>query len=545
MPMTPKAPRHLPVLIVGAGLAGLSAAALLAWRRVPCLLVERRTSTARHPQARGVNPRSLELLRVIPGLEADLVAAGRTQADDLTIIIAESATGREFRTLVKPADINISGVSPVGLCSAGQDRVEPVLLRHASTLGAEVRFSTELAGFTQTARGVAATLRDTSSDETTVVTADYLIAADGNRSRVRRALGIGLHGHGIMSHNMSILFEADLSAVLRGRGIVLYYLQNPDFTGVFVSTDDPNCGQVSVEYDPVRESAADYGPAGATAMVRAALGLPDLAVKILDVMPWAMSSQIANRMAVGRVFLAGDAAHTMPPTDGLGGQTAIQDAADLAWNLALVLRGHTGPALLDTYVAERHPVAEMTVARQTANYVERMRPDRSDLPVDAVEDDYLGVAMGYRYRSAAILDDTADDGGRIESPLRLSGRLGTRLPHRTVSLDGQVISTLDLTGHDFVLIARPDGGAWVTAGRALCRRGMPLTAYRLGVDLAGDIGSVLACSGLGKGGALLVRPDGFIAWRCSGAVGDPASVLGAALSRVLCRGDTVAREDAA
>jgi 2-polyprenyl-6-methoxyphenol hydroxylase-like FAD-dependent oxidoreductase len=527
--------RHVPVLIVGAGLAGLSAATLLAWHGVRCLLVERRASTARHPRARGINPRSLELLRQIPGLEADLAAAGRGGTNDVTIVIAESVTGREFRTLMTPADVSLQALSPAALCTAGQDRVEPILLRHARGLGADIHFSTELVEFTQDASGARATLLEAGTGQTSVVTADYLIAADGNRSRIRSALGIGVHGHGTMSHNMSILFEADLSGVLRGRGFVLYYLQNPDFTGVFVSTDDDNRGQVSVEFDPERERVADYDPDRAARMVRAALGLPDLDVTILDVMAWTMSSKIADRMAEGRVFLAGDAAHTMPPTGGLGGQTAIQDAADLAWKLALVLRRQAGPVMLESYQAERHPVAELTVVRQTANYVERMRPDRSDLPVAGAETDYLSVAMGYRYRSAAIIDDASDDGGRTEDPLHPTGRPGTRRPHRPLELNGRTISTLDLVGHGFVLMCGPEGRAWAEAARALGRQDLPMTIYQLGAELAGDTEGVLASLGLDPDGAVLIRPDGFIAWRQHGAAGDPAAVLGGVLSGVLCR----------
>jgi putative polyketide hydroxylase len=549
MTTSPATPRtghqHVPVLIVGAGLAGLSAAAMLAWHKVPCLLVERRAFTARHPRARGVNLRSMELLRSIPGLETDLATSGRTATDDFTIIIAESVTGREFRTLMTPGNRNTGMLSPAEICTAGQDRVEPILLRHARALGAKARFSTELADFTQDARGVRATLRDTNAGEETTVTADYLIAADGHRSRVRRMLGIGVHGHGAMSHNMSILFEADLSTALRGRGFVLYYLQNPSFTGAFVSTDDANRGQVSVEYDPSRESAADYDPTRAAGMVRAALGLPGLDVNVLDVIPWEMSSQIADRMAMGHVFLTGDAAHTMPPTGGLGGQTAIQDAGDLAWKLALVLQGHAGPALLDTYASERYPVAELTVARQTANYVERMRPDRTDLTGNGAESDCLSVAMGYRYRSAAVLDDAPDDYGMTADPLHPTGRPGTRLAHMLISHEGHTLSTLDLVDRNFVILTGPNGSPWAVAARELAvRQGVPLTAFQFGSDLDGDVDALMACLGISPEGATLIRPDGFIAWRQQGAMPDPARTLSTALSRLLCR-DILVRECAA
>jgi putative polyketide hydroxylase len=531
---------HIPVLIVGAGLAGLTAAMLLAWRGVPSLLVERRASTSRHPRARGLNMRSLELLRGVPGLEAELAAASPFAPDEISIIIAESVTGRVFRTLIAPGDTDSSALSPSPLCMAGQDRVEPILLAHARALGAEIRFSTELTSFGQDGRGVAARLRDAGTGETSYVTADYLIAADGNRSPARRALGIDVHGHGLLSNNMSILFQADLSATSRERAFALYFLRNPDFAGAFVSTDDPDIAVVSCEYDPARESAADFTPERAGPMVRAALGLPRLDVAILDVMAWEMCSQIADRMAVGRVFLAGDAAHTMPPTGGLGGQTAIQDAADLAWKLAAVSRGEADPALLDTYAAERQPVAELTVAHATANYFERLRPDRADSSAASDAPDWLAAAMGYRYFSAAIAREADDDGKPTEDPRHPSGRPGARLAHTRVTRGGREISTLDLVGPGFALIAGPEGVAWTEAARRV-----ELPAFRFGAELGGDASAFLARTGLAADGALLIRPDGFIAARWKRAEREAASELEGALARARGRAAERGRERAA
>jgi putative polyketide hydroxylase len=522
---------HTPVLIVGAGLAGLTAATLLAWRGVPNLLVERRAATARHPRARSVNTRSMELFRGVPGLEADLAAASSFSFQDFSIVVAESVTGRVFRTILAPGEVDPGALSPASLCMAGQDRVEPILLLHARALGADICFSTELVNFSQDAHGVQAVLRDRDTGATTSVTADYMIAADGNRSPVRRALGIGVPGRGVISSNMSILFEADLSAVPRHSALALYFLQNPNFNGAFIGTDDPNIAQVSVEYDPAKESAADYTPERAMAIVRAALGCPDLDVRIIDVMPWEMSSLVADRMALGRVFLAGDAAHTMPPTGGLGGQTAIQDAADLAWKLAAVRRGHADAALLDTYAEERHPVAELTVARQAANYFERMHSGQSDFSEVDELPDWLSVAMGYRYRSAAVQSEALDDGKPTQDPLHPTGLPGTRLAHVIVTRDGREISTLDLVGDDFVLFAGPEGEAWAEAARAA-----KLRAFRFGADLGGRGSAFLAQTGLGADGAVLVRPDGFIAWRAKHATLDPVWSLEAALSCALCRG---------
>src|SRR5262249_42951644 len=155
----------------------------------------------------------------------------------------------------------------------------------------------------------------------------------------------------------------------------------------------------------------------------------------VEAMPWEMSSRVADRFRVGRVFLAGDAAHTMPPTGGLGGQTAIQDGYDLAWKLALVIGGHAGPGLLASYEAERKPIAELTVAAQTAAYAARMRPDRADLTASK-ETDYLGVAFGYRYRSQVIISEQPDDGAPTIDPLHPTGAPGTRAPHVALARAG-------------------------------------------------------------------------------------------------------------
>ncbi len=178
-----------------------------------------------------------------------------------------------------------------------------------------------------------------------------------------------------------------------------------------------------------------------------------------------MAALLADRMSFGRVFLAGDCAHITPPVGGLGGQTAIQDAADLAWKLALVVKGHAAPTLLDTYQIERRPVARIAIARAIANYVERLLPDRQELRIREDEYGLLETAMGYRYRSDAIIADEADDGAAVEDPLRPSGAPGTRLPHVWLRRGEETISSHDLIGRDFMLFAGPEGGDWIEAAR--------------------------------------------------------------------------------
>jgi putative polyketide hydroxylase len=523
------------VLIVGAGYAGLTAAMLLAWRGVSCILVESRASTSRHPKAHGLNRRSMEVLRVVPGLEEDLFNACRAAPNDSTVVIAETVTGRELKRILTKASLDASLLSPAKVCSAGQDRVEPVLLRHARANGADIRFRTTLLKFAQNESGIEAALSDAATGEQIIVRADYLIAADGAGGSIRETLGIDMNGPGALSYAVSILFEADLTAVMRGRGFVLYYLQNPSFTGAFVSCDDPDRGQLNIEYDPSRESVEDFDEARCEELVREALGVSELRVKVLDVMPWQMTALVASHMSKGRVYLAGDAAHIMPPVGGLGGQTAIQDAADLAWKLAYVINGRAGQGLLDTYETERLPVAHIAIARQIANYVERMQPLRADIRLPALEADYLGAAIGYRYRSRAIISDASDDGLATENPLHPSGSPGTRLAHSWLRKNGQITSTHDLVGRQFVLFVGPDGAAWMEAGQAIAQiAGAPLACYRLAVDLIDEAELFLSRGGLESDGAMLVRPDGFIAWRSRRLCADPIEVLDEAFTRICC-----------
>lgn len=528
--------RRVPVLIAGAGYSGLTTALLLSSRGVPCLLVERRRTLSSHPRAHGLNLRSLELLRLVPGLESELQRASRAAPDDNTTIIAETVTGAPIKTLGAPGWSDTRRLSPATMCSAGQDRVEPILLRRARELGAEIHFCTELVSFTQEDDGIRAVLRDTSDGRETTVFVDYLIASDGSGSDIRKSLGVGMVGRDGVSHAVSILFEADLTRAMAGRGFLLCYLRNREFTGAFVSCDDPNRGQLNVEYDPDRESPSDFGLARCEHVVRAALGQPELEVRILDVIPWRMSALLAERMKIGRVFLVGDAAHIMPPVGGLAGQAAIQDAADIAWKLAMAIHGQAGPTLLDTYEAERRPVAQLAIARATENYVERIRGDRAELSDARGRVNYLDVAMSYRYRSSAICLEEPDDGLPADDTLNPSGRPGSRLAHVALIRDGVRISTHDLVGQGLVLLAGPSGATWIAAARRAAEKagGAPLTAFQIGVDLIEAEVSFLTRTAIGPGGALLVRPDGFIAWRSLDEQSDPVAALASAITRALC-----------
>jgi aklavinone 12-hydroxylase len=524
-----------PVLIVGGGLAGLTTALFLAWRGVPALLVERHPGPSFHPRAHRVNERTMELMRHVPGLEQALVDAGPWAIEDFAMVIGMTVTGPEMHrmNLTEEAEAVIdASITPVPVSSAGQDQIEPVLLRFAEDLGADVRFGTELVSFEQDGSGVSAVVRDRASGSEHTVRARYLVAADGHRSGIRDRLGIGTHGVGTLSHNINVTFESDaLPRFMKGKEATLYYLRNPKFTGSYIGTHIPVRGSVSFDYDPAKEPLDGFDETKCLQRVRAAFGVWNLDAKIVEILPWEMASRVADRFRSGRVFLIGDAAHQMTPAGGLGGQTAMQDGYDLAWKLAAVIAGTAGAGLLDTYEDERKPVAEVTVARTVVNYIERLAPHRTDVPRD-VKADNIGVTIGYRYRSDAVLTEEPDDGLPAENPREPTGRPGTRGAHVKLKRDGVPISTIDLTGAGFVLLAGAEGEPWTEAARRL---DAPLTAYRIGGDLVDVEGRWEERYGVSAEGAVLLRPDGYIAWRSVRATAEPEAVLERVLTRVLRR----------
>jgi len=534
IPSSSPADLQTPVLIIGGGLAGLTTALMLAFRGIRPLLVERHATTSTQPRARGINYRTMELLRVA-GLEEELCEAAGGVFRDFEIVVSQTVSSPPFKTILPRGSWDTAAMTPAKMAGLGQEKIEPILRRRAEEFGADLRFATELVSLEQDEHGVSAVIRDRNTLVKQTVRTEYVVAADGNRSPLRKLLGIGVHGIGAISNFISILFQTDTPLPTRGRGFALYYLQNPAFNGAFITTDDQDVALVTLEYDPTKETEDDFTPERCTQMVRAALGMPEIEVRIRNVSSWEMSSRVADQFQKGRVFLAGDAAHTMPPTGGLGGQTAMQDSYDIAWKLAMVLQGMAGSELLDTYEAERKPVAEITVAVQTQNYIERMRPDRSDLAQGKPTLDYVAVLMGYRYRSAAILaDDIFDDGAPTEDPMQPTGRPGTRGAHVELIRDGEKISTLDLIGKSFVLFTGRQGNAWTEAGvQVALRLGVPLAIHRLGKDLEDPSGKWNERYGVSDQGAVLIRPDGYIAWRAKGRADNPAAVLEDALSRIL------------
>jgi putative polyketide hydroxylase len=526
-----------PVLVVGGAVTGLSSAVFMGAHGVPCVVVERHPDLLIHPRLRGISPRTVELFRQV-GLEPAIQAASYASAEKFAWVPvrAETLADEEYAGIEEEEGDTSDSASPSAFGPIDQDKLEILLRDRARELGADVRFATELVSFEQDGTGVAAVLRDRRTGTERTLRADYLIAADGANSPIRRRLGIDVDGPGILYHTITAMVEADLTPALRGRRVDIAYLQRPQPYTILMAHDAAGQHWVfATGYDPERESIEDYTDERVAGMVRAAAGLPGVEVRLrpqipgtdLKVLGFGIGAQVARRYSAGRVFLAGDAARINPPTGGLGGSTGIQDAHNLGWKLAAVLHGQASPALLDTYHDERHPTGLLTMQQAFARFGSRMGGG-AEVPLI----DYGAVAMGYQYRSSAVLGASEDI-----SPLppeELTGQPGTRAPHVAVTLGGREISTIDLYGQHFVLLAGTGGAAWLSAAERVAQRlDVPVDAYRFGVELAGAGSS--AAHGIATDGALLVRPDGFVAWRAEFAAEDPEHTLEHVLSRLLCR----------
>jgi len=338
------------VLVVGGGLVGLSAATFLSFWGVRTVLVERHEGSSIHPRAIGFTPRTVELFGAVGlGERVPQVPPGLK----LRRVKAESLAGRwhEEEAPWTPDDASIPKLerSPCTGAALTQDKLEPILRERARELGADLRLGTELLAVEQDAHGVRAQLR-TLRGSSYELQAQYLIAADGHGSPVRTALGIGQAGRGFMRTVRSVIFRAPLEEYLRA-GVGQFNIVQPDFS-VFLTTYTDGRWLLVLPDDVPRAEAA------LLVAIQRAIGRNDLPVEIVTTGRWHVSALIADRFASGRVFLAGDAAHTLPPNrGGYGANTGIEDAHNLAWKLAAVTSGLSTPQLLESYDAERRPIA--------------------------------------------------------------------------------------------------------------------------------------------------------------------------------------------
>ena len=525
------------VLIVGGGIVGLSTSLFLSWRGISSLLVERHPGTAIHPRIPGLAQPTMEMFRSV-GIEEAIHQVEAPFYMSGNLLMVESLVGQEFDVLQEDVDAFFIGDSSPALGSQiAHDQLEPILRARAEKLGGDLRFGTELVAFEQDEDGVTATIRERESSSTRTVRARFLVAADGGDSGIRQQLGIGRHGKGSLFNCVSMIFEADLMELFRKRHAVMCFVANDTISNAALvpypgSSTRPDLFRLDVPYDPEEETLADYPEARCLSLIRAAVGIPDLPLQLKTVATYEACELVADRFQQGRIFLVGDAARTQPPTGGLGGATGIAEAYNLTWKLAAILCGEAGEALLATYDTERRPQADYTAEQVALLSQQRQTEGSAGITVDLVM-----LNAGYRYSAGAIAREEGDENLPLaQHPDRWKGQPGTHAPHLVLERHGEQISTLDLFGREWVLLLGSDGHAWQEAAqRAAERLNLPLNIYRVGSDLVDVNGSFYAAYAIPPAGAVLVRPDGFIAWRSEHQEKEPERAIEQALSSLLFR----------
>jgi 2-polyprenyl-6-methoxyphenol hydroxylase-like FAD-dependent oxidoreductase len=487
----------------------------------------------------------MEIFRSLGLQQAVETAAEREFVQNGALIAVDTLNGKELACFYRSFNDGVEGLSPTSRLFITQIGLEPLLRERAHELGADHHYGMEMVSFEQDDSGVVALLRPRDGGPERAIQAQFMVGADGTHSFVRGQLGIGMAGRGSFADCVTIYFKADVRALIGDRSLSVVYVNQPGLLAFFRFSITGDAGFLAVfatfDQDGTRSHVdRNLSPAHCAVLVRAALGVaPDFPVAIDDVQPWSASAVTAMAFRKGRVFLAGDAAHLMPPTGGFGGNTGIVDAHNLAWKLAMVLEGSAGPRLLDSYEAERKPQCELIVEQAYTRYVKRVDPS---LPAEnlAIPLDDAAIELGSIYGCDGAIVNEEERGAAtlLEDPRNPSGRPGTRVPHIVLHRNGVAISTHDLLEGGFVLLAGAGGRHWTEAGHALAAAaGISLKAHRIATDgdLADVDGRFEKTVGIGPQGALLLRPDGVIGWRTRGSHADPRARLDEVMRRVTFR----------
>jgi len=489
------------VLIVGAGPVGLSMALALRYLGVGCIVVEKHGSPMDFPRGRGITVRTMELMRRW-GVADTLRQAG-LPTSEAAVFIGENLLAPKFDRFVRPAP-DPSDTSPETPLICFQNLTENILRDAAKAAGADIRYGWELTDAIDEHDVVTAAATDTGSGAQHRLRAPWMVAADGTRSSIRSALGIDRHGPGVVTHAVSIVIDAELRERTADRPSILYRLGGlPGGTLTPMDNGRRQWGLI-YEYEPATDPVETFTNVRLRQLARKAIGDPEIPIEIVGHRFWESTALVADEFRRGRIFLAGDAAHVTTPIGGLGMNCGIGDVDNLSWKLAAVISGWAGESLLDTYDQERRPVAERTVDASLG----RARPPA---PVD-------GLVLGASYESAAV----CPDGTVAAEPADMLGdyvpiaRPGHRAPHLWLD-DTRATSTLDFFGDTFVLLTTAAGRAWRPIAREVA--GLPLRFHEIDDPQWPDL------YGIDPLGAVLVRPDGYVAWRAPTRADDSANNL--------------------
>jgi len=529
------------VVIVGAGPTGLTAARLCRRLGLSAIVVERRDGSQRAPAAHAINARTFEIWRqagveMLPVLDA---ALSPDEAGAVHWVTALGGVVIGSLPYERQGD-EMLAVTPTPLRNLSQHRLEPLLL--APDL--DVRYATDWAGVTETDQGVS--IEVDGPDGPYHIAASYLLGADGATSAVRRSLDIDLVGPRTIQSFLMVHLAADFRSLVGDARGVLYFLIDPSSGGTFVSHGADREWVFMHGWDPEHEPVDAFTDDRCREMVRAALADPTVPFDILGVSTWHMSAQIADSYRRGRVFLVGDAAHRFPPTGGLGLNTGVADVHNLIWKLAAVEAGWADAAILDSYEAERRPVARFNCDQSLANAFKLI-----EVPIA------LGVTDDPEASTMAISDTLADPARRAGVEAAIAGQaihfdlLGLQLGHTyegpLVIEDGTAPAELDEPARDYVPSTRPGGRlphGWLDASTStldLVDPVVPTVLVRDGIDVASVRAGLIAVPhevvqvpravwdatfDAPPAAGLLVRPDQHVAFR------GPVADVGAALDRL-------------
>jgi 2-polyprenyl-6-methoxyphenol hydroxylase-like FAD-dependent oxidoreductase len=546
----------VPVLISGSGPVGLVLSILLSRQGIRNRVLEKRDRINTLPRARGITVRTVEILDQL-GLREELDAIALPPLWTRNFIYTEKLATQIVG--VMPASAMAPGAaadrSPAHYVVAAQDRIDPMLYRAAKRHAhADVRFSTEVLNYVEDAEGITTTVRNPNGTLAQVRSA-YLIAADGGKSALRELAGIGSAGRANLRSFINNHIRADLSRFTAGREAALIWTLAPGLEGVFQMLDGEKLWAVQVQYDPQAANDDLWTEETALERLRAMIGDPaaeDIEIEIIKAYPYTLSSMIADRLRKGRLILTGDAAHQIPPYGGFGLNTGIQSAHNLGWKLSAVIRGEAPVELLDTYDSERREVARRVCefGRANSGYVEQLMTavrnagsaeERAALVNSSKQyGTWWGLDLGVHYESEGAFVPDGVPPPKLADPVMEyvpHAKPGYRAPHFWALRGGERISSISLFDGGFVLLAGPQGEAWSKATRGTAARLVPqIQAYRVAVD--GDLvpeGNFCELYGVGASGAVLVRPDGHVAYRSVGRVEDPLTTLRLVLDQVLCR----------
>jgi len=524
------AKRSVDVLIIGAGPVGLSAAILLGRFGVDTLVVERRTERSRHPRSRAVSCRTMEVFREL-GLAEEVRAAAlpggprRLLGSDAvspwrSVVTSSGADG--------PADTSLGPETlDVVLCS--QDALEPILVDAAQAEDTvTIEFGRTVSTVKDTGTEVLVSIAD--DDGSVDVAAKYVIAADGAASQVRTALGIGTTGDQDLQTAVSVLFRSPVIQRRTGDPSSFIYLDNPETIGAVVIAPVDATDRVAMLGRPLVMDRVPFEDIDWTTQIRDAIGDPHESVELMDARTWTVGAWVADSYQSGRILLAGDAVHVMPPYGGFNQNTGIQDVHNIAWKLAAVLKGWADPALLATYEVERRPVAVFNMAESVRNFRSIVgnadEGPRSFRPENFV---HPGLDIGFRYNRGAVAGPTSPDAGWPVGTFTPTAAVGERAPHVWLNAE-ETASTLDLFGRELTILARSGSEPAREAARRADIRGIPYRLVTFGPSGDFDAAEAEWAAAYRVNGdeAILVRPDGHVLARLDSE--DPATLDAALLA---------------